>query len=75
MFGKITSTSLGKEIDAATTMFQTVIDKLNNAVTNAKSAKAEKEKQIEELQNECGNLDNVVSRAEKMSAKISNLLK
>ena len=71
----MTSTSLGKEIDAAATMFQTVIDKLNTTVTNARTAKAEKEKQIEELQNECGNLDNVVSRAEKMSAKISDLLK
>ena len=75
MFGKISSTSLGKEIDAAAAMFQTVIDKLNTTVTNAKTVKAEKEKQIEELQNECGNLDNVVSRAEKMSAKISDLLK
>ena len=75
MFNKVTSTSLSKEIETAATMFQTVIDKLNTTVTTAKAAKTEREKQIEELQTECKNLNNVTLRAEKMSAKISDLLK
>lgn len=73
MFG-ITSAGLNKDIESAVDMFIKAVDKLDVIALKAAEAKAKKEEEIKNLQNECTALDAATSKATNMADKIRSLI-
>lgn len=76
MFGskKVKAASeLTAAIDGLTKSFTTMVEVLNQTSQEAETIKADKEKEIKELQQECDNLKAVSERATGLAAKIANI--
>ena len=73
MFGT-TSAGLNKDIESAVDMFTKAVDKLDVIALKAVEAKAQKEEEIKNLQNECNALEEATNKATNMANKIRSLI-
>ena len=69
-----TSVGLNKDIESAVDMFTKAADKLNVIALKAVEAKAQKEEEIKNLQNECNALEEATNKATNMANKIRSLI-
>lgn len=69
------STSLAAKAENAISVFQTTISELNTVANDADAARAERQKEIDELQAEADNLGKVAENARGWASKLNNLFK
>lgn len=72
---KTDSSFLAAKAENAISVFQTTISELNAVATNADAAKAERQKEIDELQAEANKLSQVANDARGWASKLTNLFK
>lgn len=72
---KTDSSFLATKAENAISVFQTTISELNAIATNADAAKAERQKEIDELQAEANKLSQVANDARGWASKLTNLFK
>lgn len=72
---KTDSSFLAAKAENAISVFQTTISELNAVATNADAAKAERQKEIDELQAEANRLSQVANDARGWASKLTNLFK
>lgn len=72
---KTDSSFLAAKAENAISVFQTTISELNAIATNADAAKAERQKEIDELQAEANRLSQVANDARGWASKLTNLFK
>ena len=77
MFSKTkkNSTSLAAKAENAISVFQTTISELNTVANDADAAKAERQKEIDELQAEADRLSKVADNARGWASKLGDLFK
>lgn len=72
---KTDSSSLAAKAESAISVFQSTISELNTVATDAEAAKAERQKEIDELQAEANRLSKVADDARGWASKLTNLFK
>lgn len=70
---KTDSASLAAKAENAISVFKTTISQLNEVATSADAEKVEKQKQIDELQEETNRLSQVAENARGWASKLTNL--